>query len=253
MGKTSFQDLTGKKYNRLEVIELYERGTGKIKWKCRCDCGNVVIAIGNNLKNGHTQSCGCYKRDRTIESHTIHGESDSRLYNILIGMKTRCYDEKCRSYKNYGAKGIRICDEWLGEEGYINFKKWALNNGYNNSLSIDRIDVLKDYCPSNCRWADTDVQANNKSVSRYITINGITKTPAQWEKETGVKSGTLRYRIDKMGMTPEEAISKISTPCNCKYVEYKGKTMTRKELSELLGIKRQTLEYRLKYGVPLDK
>lgn len=252
MGKTSFQDITGNKYGRLEVLELYDRNHGKIKWKCRCDCGKIIIATGNNLKNGHTQSCGCYRKERTGKFHTIHGERKSRLYSILTGMKTRCYDSNCRSYQHYGKRGIKICDEWLGKGGYENFRKWAIENGYSDNLSIDRIDVNGNYEPANCRWATSAIQSNNTTASRFVTINGTTKTIAEWAKETGIKSGTIRYRIDKMHLSPEEAITRPLTPCNKKNIIFNGEQRTLNELSKELNIDRRTLKYRLDHGIPLD-
>lgn len=253
MGKTSFQDITGNKYGRLTVIRLYDRNRGNIKWLCQCDCGKEVVVIGNNLKNGHTNSCGCYKADRNSEVHYSHGGRRTRLYGIWTGMKTRCYDKNCRSYINYGGRGIKLTAEWLGEKGFHNFREWALNNGYSDTLTIDRIDVNGDYCPNNCRWTTTEQQAYNTTASRYITINGVTKTAAEWEKETGIKSGTIRYRIDKMHLTPEEAIQRPLTPSNKKYIEYKGEQFTLTELEKILNIDRRTLKYRLQHGVPLDK
>lgn len=253
MGKTSFIDMTGNKYGLLTVLELSSQNNGAIKWLCRCDCGNEVIVAGNNLKNGHTKSCGCYRRKRTIETHTTHGGNKTRLYRIWTGMKTRCYNKNCRSYKDYGERGITMCAEWLGKNGFMNFMNWAYLNGYSDDLSIDRIDVSAGYSPDNCRWADVDIQANNRSVSRFITINGISKTLAEWAKITGLKSGTLRYRIDKMHLSPEEAIKRDLTLFNGRKIEYKGKYYTFAELSRMLNIKRQTIEYRYNHGVPLDK
>ncbi len=253
MGKTSFQDITGKKYGRLTVIEIYDKNHGKIKWKCKCDCGAIVIVTGNNLKNGHTQSCGCYKKEKNIEIHTTHGGRRSRLYRIWTGMKTRCYDKNCRCFPNYGGKGIKVCNEWMGENGFETFRRWALDNGYSDGLSIDRINVEGDYSPDNCRWANTYTQANNTTASRYITINGKTQTVAEWEKETGIKSGTIRYRIDKMHLSPEEAISRPVTACNEKLIDFNGRKVTLTKLQNELNIDRRTLKYRLTHGIPLDK
>lgn len=207
MGKTSFQDITGNKYGRLTVLNIYGRNNGKILWECECDCGNIVIVSGNNLKNGHTQSCGCYRRDRTAETHTTHGKRNTRLYGIWTGMKTRCYDPNCKCYKNYGGRGISMCDEWLGKDGFSRFDEWSENNGYSEDLTIDRIDTNDNYSPGNCRWADLKTQANNTRNNRHLTVNDVTRTTAEWSDITGIKSSTIRYRLNNTNLSPEEILS----------------------------------------------
>lgn len=157
----------GQRYGRLVVIEKTDRkqGTSHI-WKCKCDCGNVVEVPTCRLGKS-TFSCGCYK----IESHRIHNESKTRLYNIWVLMKARCYRKSSPNYKNYGGRGISICDEWI--HSYESFKKWALENGYADNLSIDRIDVDGNYCPENCRWADKTIQSNNRRPFGKIPVTGI--------------------------------------------------------------------------------
>ena len=253
MGKTSFQDITGNKYGNLTVLRLFRRNKGRLKWLCQCDCGNEIIVIGNNLKNGHTQSCGCYMKKRITETHTKHGDRKTRLYGIWTGIKSRCFNKNCSSYKNYGGRGISVCKEWLGSDGYIYFKEWALDNGYSDDYSIDRINVDKDYSPDNCRWVDNSTQANNTRQNRYLTINGETKTLAEWSRITGVKSGTIRYRIENGGMSPKEAINAKIKPNNRAEVEYQGKTYSYTELAKMVGITREAIKYRIKKGIPLTE
>ena len=162
-------DMTGRVIGRLLVIEECGRDSrGEALWRCRClgktgdDCGNEVIVLGSNLRNEHTTSCGCYKRERAAEVHTTHGESQTRLYAIWADMLARTGVHKGapeRDKHNYQYRGIKVCDEWLVFE---NFRDWALSHGYKDDLQIDRRDNDKGYCPENCRWVTPKENANNR-------------------------------------------------------------------------------------------
>ena len=143
-------DLVGQKFHMLTVLKFYDVQNGMSRWLCRCDCGNEVIVYGRHLKSGNTMSCGCYHKEHNHEFGYKHGGSNTRLYNIWCDMKSRCSNPNERAYKWYGGKGISVCDEWKSD--FAQFKNWALNNGYNDSLTIDRVDSNKNYCPDNCRW-----------------------------------------------------------------------------------------------------
>lgn len=184
-------NLTGQKYGKLYVVEKTKEKTkkGDYKYRCICDCGNEVLVVGANLKNNHSKTCGCSRS--TISKG--YRNKNIRIYNIYQNMKQRCYDKNAKSYKNYGARGIIVCKEWL--EDYELFYNWAINNGYKNNLSIDRVDVNGNYEPSNCRWATREQQANNTRNSRYITYNNCTKTLAEWAKILKMSQQKLRYRI----------------------------------------------------------
>ena len=141
--------------------------------------------------------------------------TNSRLNRIYRQMKQRCYNPRHISYKNYGAKGITICDEWKDAEkvplkdnasrGFLAFKSWALNNGYTDNLTIDRIDYTKGYCPNNCRWVTYKVQCNNTKRNHIITYKGETKTMAQWSEKLGIKYGVLAHRINTYGWSIKKA------------------------------------------------
>lgn len=148
----------------LKVINLAYIKNHKTYWNCKCKCGKETIVYSDKLKTGHTKSCGCLKRQKTIERNYRHGLYGTRLYSIWHDMNTRCYYEKTKCYKYYGGRGITICDEW--KNNFVNFYNWAINNGYKDNLSIDRIDVNGNYEPSNCRWATMQEQQLNKRNSK---------------------------------------------------------------------------------------
>lgn len=195
----TIMNLIGNKYGDLTVIQKSDKKNKnrETSWICICNCGNITTVIGSNLKNGTTKSCGCL--------HKKHGMARTRIYKIWINMKSRCYNTNTKSYKDYGKRGIRICEEW--KNNFINFYEWAVKNGYKEDLSIDRIDVDKNYCPDNCRWVDKKVQANNMTRNHYIELNGKRYTLQQWSEITGIKSSTIRERL-KRGWTIEKTLSK---------------------------------------------
>lgn len=161
-------DLVGKRFGRLTVIEQSGRAHDRhILWKCKCDCGNTTNVSSRDLKDGHTQSCGCLQKLAVHNTRYKHGDRDARLYSVWKDMKKRCENSNCKSYKWYGAKGVSVCTEW---HDYKAFKKWAFANGYNQDAkfgecTIDRIDPFGNYEPSNCRWTTMAEQAKNKRLS----------------------------------------------------------------------------------------
>lgn len=132
-----------------------------------------------------------------------HGMRRTRIYNIWRSMRQRCSNSKCKNYKHYGGKGITVCPEW---EDFQTFHKWAVEHGYSDELTIDRIDVNGNYEPSNCRWVSYKIQANNKSDSKFIEVNGISHTIAEWGDITGIQKATIWARLNK-GWSTERAIT----------------------------------------------
>lgn len=164
-----FQDLTGQKFNLLTVLER-DYSKKRVAWKCKCDCGNYTIATSDLLKRNEVKSCGC------LNHKPKHNLTKTRLHRIWIQMKQRCNNPKSDSYYKYGAKNIKVCEEWNNKQnGFINFKNWAYENGYSDELSIDRIDVFKGYSPSNCRWVNNEIQTLNRDVkpgkSGYVGVH----------------------------------------------------------------------------------
>jgi hypothetical protein len=176
---SSLIDITGERFGRLTVIrrEPNSKG-GQARWLCKCDCGKETIVLGTELRrNGArkgTKSCGCFmlEQSKANGSKYKHNRSFSRQYHIWRGMKIRCYNPKAKDYKNYGGRGISICDEW--RDNFQAFYDWAMANGYRDDLSIDRIDVNGNYEPSNCRWATSKEQANNRRNPKEFPI-AVTK------------------------------------------------------------------------------
>lgn len=196
------KDLTGKRFGRLTVLrkatgEQYKR----VHWECICDCGNTCIVAGNNLGRS-TNSCGCLETESRVTSNTKHGQRNSRIYYIWCSMKQRCNNPKCESFQHYGGKGISYCKEW---ETFENFYKWAIANGYNDSLSIDRIDNSKNYSPENCRWVTMKVQQNNRGGNRILEYNGEQHTLSQWADIKHISQSTLESRLYR-GMTVKDAL-----------------------------------------------
>lgn len=196
------KNLIGKRFNNLTVIELDTAKTEKTKrsyWICKCRCGNLKSVRGDSLANGSIKSCGCLKKeqDKINLNTSKHKMKGTRLYSVWNGMKDRCFNPNAPKYKSYGARGIKVCDEWRSD--FLNFHTWAMNNGYSNGLSIDRIDVNGDYEPSNCRWATNKEQSRNKQNTIYYTINGVTKPFREWCEIYDINYKKAHARLKRYG------------------------------------------------------
>lgn len=199
---SKFIDLTGKKFNMLTVLELHDKENGIARWKCQCECGNISIVRGGNLKSGAVKSCGCMSSRVRKKTHC---ESNTKLYRHWISMIYRCSNPKHFAYKWYGARGIKVCDEWKTYEG---FKEWVLKTKPKDyeDISVERVDVNGDYCPQNCIWIPLREQANNRRTCRYYTYNGKTQNLMQWCKEYNVNYKLVHDRIYKSGWSFEKAM-----------------------------------------------
>ena len=159
-------DLTSKEFGRLTVIcrakDLIQPcGTKSLTWLCECDCGNEVVVRGDNLRRGKTKSCGCLQKElNQTRRGAFHGESHTKLYHVWSQMIQRCTNPKQDRYPIYGGRGVAVCEEW--KSSYIALRDWAMESGYEEGLTIDRIDVNRNYEPYNCRWATRSEQERNK-------------------------------------------------------------------------------------------
>lgn len=186
-------DLTGQRIEHFVIIGKTEK-TYKGKqpiWKCRCDCGQEFEKPSKYLKYGRTIDCGCGHNERVRKNHTTHGMSGNgkkppRIYRIWATMKARCRYSTTNNYEHYGGRGIRVCDEWLGKEGFQKFYDWALKNGYNDNLTIDRIDVNGNYEPNNCRWVTFKVQENNRRNNTLVKYEGQIYTLSELSELLGI-------------------------------------------------------------------
>ena len=196
-------DLTGQKFGRWTVLGYHGKADNKshvILWACRCECGKEAIVSAGNLKSGKSKSCGCLKNEmttarnmcRSTDGRPTHGMSGTRLHRVWLGMKARCQIKSSSGFYKYGARGIKVCDEW---QEFEPFKNWALANGYSDDLEIDRIDNDGSYEPGNCRFVTKKQNALNKRTSRFLTINGEAKTVVEWADEAGVIERTIRSRL----------------------------------------------------------
>lgn len=206
-------DLTGQIFGRLIAITPYGSNTGK--WNCRCACGNHTVVIGNNLRRGHTTSCGCYHKERMriIKSkHTCYacGEPTEEhnggfvmhtfcntIHNKWDGLNQRCYITGNASYANYGGRGITVCPEWRKDNpnGFKNFYTWALGSGFQPGLTIDRIESNGNYEPTNCRWATWQEQANNRRPLALLEYKDLTGTVFGNVTVLGPYKYTLDYKL----------------------------------------------------------
>ena len=200
----AYNDLTGRRFGKLIVLGRAPNDAhGNIMWHCKCDCGREKTTRVNALTSGKATSCGCIQRKRSAEAHTKHGGRRSRLYNIWSNMKGRCYVKSSSFYEIYGGRGITVCDEW--RYSFETFRDWALANGYQDDLTLDRKDNDGPYCPENCRWATVKEQARNRTETVFFTVDGITKSRNDWAETLGMKPASLRAAI-RRGHDPETYI-----------------------------------------------
>lgn len=203
MGRKTKDDIVGRKFGLLTILAYSHTKNGCSYWVCKCDCGNMKTVMKGNLIHQKTQSCGCLQRRRTSEHNKTHGKSKERLYSIWRGMRNRCYNPGVKAYKNYGGRGIQVCKGW---QKYENFREWALSSGYEDQLTIERIDCDGMYEPGNCMWVTLSDQGKNTRRNRYIEYDGKRMTLAEWSRVLGGGPNLVTTRLQR-GWSEAKAVS----------------------------------------------
>jgi len=199
---TAFISILGKRFGRLVVINEAERGPNR-KVSVKCDCGQVKSVQVSNLRAGATTSCGCFNR----EISTKHGLSGSPISAMHSGMLDRCHNQSNKYYRHYGGRGIFVCDAWRGPDGFVNFAKWAMDNGCGKGLDIDRADNDAGYSPENCRFVDRATNINNRRNTVRVDVSGESVPLSHISAISGIDHGTLAGRL-RRGYSLEHALSK---------------------------------------------
>lgn len=201
----------GDKFGHWTIIGGYKSVAYHKNYLCRCDCKDQTIRYVDiqNLKKGKSISCGCVTKETCRRNFTKHGQRNTRLFTAWNCMRARCNNPNNKSFKNYGGRGITICKEW---DEFVNFREWAINNGYNEEAtgkecSLDRIDVNGNYEPCNCRWVDAKTQSNNRRSNVVIEYKGEKHTATEWGEILGIKGVTIRERY-KRGLSIEKVLYK---------------------------------------------
>lgn len=199
-------DLVGHRYGLLTVLERVGKSAGKspeVLWRCACACGETTVVRQNNLRSGHTKSCGCEMRAATAAINKTHGRSHSKPYIAWRNMRSRCHNPNDKAFSNYGGRGIKVCESWTSS-----FEQFLSDMGDppTPKHSIERLDVNKDYCPENCVWATSKEQTRNYRRNVFIEYLGKRQCLADWAQEVGIKRATLRVRL-KAGWTVADALS----------------------------------------------
>lgn len=203
--------MIGDKFGRLTITKRYRKGN-RTYIDAVCDCGNTTSAREDHVKSGRISSCGCLSIEEKRTRMTTHGMTSTRLYKCWENMHKRCYLKSYKNFERWGGRGIKVCDEWLHK--FEPFRDWALANGYDDTLSLDRIDNDGNYEPSNCRWATHSQQMSNRSTSENLNamLNG--KTLRELSDEYGIPYKTLWQRLRRCGMSLETALSKPYSKSN---------------------------------------
>lgn len=213
MKRIDINDFVGQKYGRLTILRegssvRYDKTTMRKVW-CMCDCGTEKEIDFNSIRCGRSTSCGCFNREHAKRIHTKHGKAMLETgvrhpdYCIWMKMKSRCLNPNDKSYKNYGGRGITVCDRWKNSfENFISDMGWRPNKNY----SIERIDYNGNYCPENCKWIHKSEQTKNTRRVKLIEYNGTMHCLSDLCKMLNLPYATMRHRVYVLGVSFSEAI-----------------------------------------------
>lgn len=239
--KIKIEELVGKKYGRLIILDEATPVNGRRKVICKCDCGKVKEITLTHLRAGNILSCGCLQKERVVETHGKHNDRKNKLYSRWKSMKQRCNNPNNPAYKNYGARGIKVCEEWNSD--YLKFKEWSINNGYSEELEIDRIDNSKGYEPGNCRYVTSYI--NNTNRRNTVIVEGVPIRKYIKEKNPkNPKTFISDYYIAKKIHSNENIIKKIELVRSRKKIGIKIEGFTFKQIEETFGVSFSTIMYR---------
>lgn len=197
-------DLKGKTFNRLFVIERADNNeNGKSRWLCECICGNIKIILSDSLKSGKTKSCGCLNKEIIFNRKNKYIMNHKSEYRIWKSIKQRCTNPKVECYKNYGGRGITICERWLKFENFLK----DIGKRPGKQYSIDRIDNNLGYYKNNCRWATKKEQQRNMRSNLMITFNNKIQCLTDWATEYKIPYTTLWHRLYKFNWSVEKALT----------------------------------------------
>jgi hypothetical protein len=201
----------GDVFGRLTVVRQWGKNKRQeCLWLCQCECGAVRTVVKSGLLNrGNTKSCGCLAKDVTIKRNTSHGKTGSRVYTAWQNMLRRCSDPKQKNYQRYGGRGVTVCDEWDPLRGGSFEAFYAFMGDPPDGLSLDK-DVRGGigcliYSPETCSWQDRETQATYTRQTRWLTLDGVKQTIAQWAEDLGMNRSTITYRL-KRGWSLREAL-----------------------------------------------
>ena len=244
-------NLTGKKFGKLTALYCVSNGKRRM-WYCKCDCGEFKgkPVSTHDLKTSKTRSCGCLKENFTT---LTHGKSNTRLYYAWAGMKQRCFNKNNASYHNYGGRGIVVCDDWLNFEP---FYEWAMTNGYEEGLTIERKDVNGNYEPNNCCWIPKAEQTLNTRINRRVRYRGEVKTLSEWANELNLDYQVVYDRLVRMNWDIERSFeTPIENPWTSRerLISYNTKTQNVAEWARELGVTYSSLYKSLSRGISLEK
>ena len=196
----------GKKFGKFTILREVRDGYPRLHVEVICDCGTAEIRCHGSISKGNPCCKKCFSKQCALngKKNSTHGLSNKKLYDVYKQMLRRCYTESSKDYKNWGGRGIKVCDEWRAD--IFKFFEWANKSGYKEGVTIERLDVNNDYCPENCTWIANELQSNNRTDTRFLELEGVRRPLKEWCKITGLSDKTIRSRI-RYGWSLEKTLT----------------------------------------------